>query len=216
VLNAYPQAGNTYQWYQDGSPLAGITGTIYPVRTTGNYTVQVTTSQGCSERSAVVPVTVHPSPNPTITRIGNTLSTDPNFAVYQWYRNNTAIPGATQNTYTATQDGGYRVDVADFNGCDSTSATTVIVFLGVSASPAIEAQIVVYPNPTQDNLTIDGGTLMLKDVSIINSTGVKVYQQEMSPQTKTTLALGALAAGMYYVRIQVGADVVIRKIEVLK
>ncbi|RYD50803.1 MAG: T9SS type A sorting domain-containing protein [Sphingobacteriales bacterium] len=216
VLNAYPQAGNTYQWYQDGNPLTGVTGTIYPVRTTGAYTVQVVTSQGCSGTSPIVPVTVNTSPNPTITRTGNTLSTDPNFAFYQWFRNNTAIQGATQYSYTATQDGGYRVEVADFNGCDSSSATTVIVFLGVAANPAINAQVQVYPNPAQDQLTIDGSTLMLKGISIVNSTGVKVYQQEMSPQNKVTISLKSLAAGMYYVRIQVGADVVIRKVEVLK
>jgi hypothetical protein len=66
---------STYQWYMNGSPIAGATGMSYTPAANGNYSVSVTNSYGCSGMSATATVSglnvptlqskgIHLYPNP--------------------------------------------------------------------------------------------------------------------------------------------------------
>jgi hypothetical protein len=57
-LSAASGAGNTYQWRKGSSVINGATGLNYYAKTTGNYKVTVTSSNGCTKNSNVIAVNV--------------------------------------------------------------------------------------------------------------------------------------------------------------
>ncbi|MEY3874705.1 MAG: hypothetical protein RL363_1426, partial [Bacteroidota bacterium] len=113
---------------------------------------------------------------PTISVIGDacanktTLSTPTGLSSYAWYKDNVAISGATNNTYTPTTAGDYKVLVS--NGtCTSTSAATTIYICGLTA----EGKMI----PTTSSTTLvsnEGGANFgtgLNDLgSILNTTSL--------------------------------------------
>jgi uncharacterized repeat protein (TIGR01451 family) len=66
TLNANPSGGSgvfsSYQWLLNGSPIGGATAASYSASATGNYSVTVTDSAGCTGTSAPQSVTVNPPP----------------------------------------------------------------------------------------------------------------------------------------------------------
>jgi hypothetical protein len=52
---------------------------------------------------------------------------------YQWFRDNVLIPGATQQSYAATQAGSYLVRITNTNGCQTFSNVPVIVSVNAAA-----------------------------------------------------------------------------------
>jgi hypothetical protein len=57
-LSAASGAGNAYQWRKGSSVLNGATGLNYYAKTTGNYKVTVTATNGCTKNSNVIAVNV--------------------------------------------------------------------------------------------------------------------------------------------------------------
>ncbi|MBS4043265.1 MAG: PKD domain-containing protein, partial [Chitinophagaceae bacterium] len=54
--------GNSYQWYLNGSTISGANGSTYNATATGNYTVAITNSNGCTSiQSTATSVTVNPA-----------------------------------------------------------------------------------------------------------------------------------------------------------
>ncbi len=56
VLSVNTAAGNTYQWYLNGAKITGATAATYTATANGDYTVEVTSSQGCKTISTVYKV----------------------------------------------------------------------------------------------------------------------------------------------------------------
>ncbi|GEM_PF-5047487 len=54
--------GVTYQWFQNGSSIAGATSSNYAATQSGNYTVMVTNAASCTRTSAPLTVTVNAPP----------------------------------------------------------------------------------------------------------------------------------------------------------
>lgn len=110
-------AGNSYLW-SNGATTQSIT-----VSTSGVFSVNVVSTQGCFGNSATVQVTVNPNPNPSVNPIGSTtfcqggsvtLSTG-SYASYLW------STGATTQSITVNASGTYSVTVTNGNGCSGTS-----------------------------------------------------------------------------------------------
>jgi hypothetical protein len=81
-------------------------------------------------------------------------------------------------------------------------------------------QVKCYPNPTQGALTLAYTLPMDLDVTIriYNSTGAEVYTAAKGTQGAgghaVQLDLGQFAAGIYLVKFEIGADVLLRKVVV--
>jgi len=139
----------TYQWYKNGTAIGGATSTTYttPATVIGDtgslFTVTVTNAGGTVTSS---PATLTVNTAPTITNqpasitvlVGQTASfsvtasgTGP--LTYQWYKNGTAIGGATSTTYTtpATVSGDtgsvFTVTVTNAGGTVTSSPATLTV-----------------------------------------------------------------------------------------
>jgi hypothetical protein len=81
----------TYDWYKDGVAVTGATSYVLHTKTSGNYSVKVTSPFGCSNLSAPLSVVIHPLPsvflgNDTNVVPGATviLNAGPGFNSYQW------------------------------------------------------------------------------------------------------------------------------------
>ncbi len=126
TLNASTGTGYSYQWLNNGTPVANATGASYSATGAGSYTVQV--YNGCYANSGAVNVNAAAVPSNTVTPSGTTTfcqegSVTLNAAVgltYHWSNN-----AATQNI-TVTQNGTYMVTVTGANSCTAVSSETVV------------------------------------------------------------------------------------------
>ncbi|MGL5892390.1 MAG: hypothetical protein ACRC3B_21040, partial [Bacteroidia bacterium] len=116
------QSYDTYQWYQNGSPIAGATDSVLAVDYTNNagfnYSVFVT-DDTCSGLSANVLVDGWLFPYPLLstslpvdacTGQTNVVILYMPYIATQWYLNNVPIPNSASNTISCTQSGTYSVD----------------------------------------------------------------------------------------------------------
>jgi PKD repeat protein len=188
------QPGLTYQW-STGAISQDIT-----ANTTGNYTVTVTNSNGCTA-SSLQHVTVNIPVSDSITQSGLVL-TSLTESSYQWYQGSTLLTGATSQTYTATQNGVYTVYVTDANGCPTTSTSINITGVGINELSASEYRI--YPNPASDVMQLDLSNMdqtAMKDLSeivIYNVLGEKVKSQSIN---QTSINVANLSDGVYMVGV---------------
>lgn len=137
--------GHTYQWYRNGSLISGVSGaTLARSETTaGTYTYYVKTKAACETgyavQSTTVTVTVKPpcsgapgvaiSSSPAVasisagTRVTLTAAvTGGGVLTYKWYRNGTAISGATNASYViSSYTMGDRYSCEVYNGCGTTT-----------------------------------------------------------------------------------------------
>lgn len=112
--------------------------------TSGN--ISVNAFNECDTVTISLPVTVDSLPPiPTITFFNDTLVASADSG-YQWYFNDVAIPGATNQTYDPEQNGVYSVTVTNASGCSSISAPFDVFGLDIFET-ALSSGIVVFPNP---------------------------------------------------------------------
>jgi PKD repeat protein len=111
-------------------------------------------------------------PFPVINESGNVLTSN-TAAAYQWQFNNASIPGATTQVYTAMQTGYYTVIVTDSNGCQN--STTIYVLLTGTDETISGSNVIVYPNPSDGNITVEAVEGMITSLEIINGLGQEVY-----------------------------------------
>ncbi len=137
--------GGTWSSSNAGIATIDANGTVVGVAA-GNAVITYTvSSSGCSS-SVTKSITVNALPVPVITQNGAVLSTT-NFAAYSWSLEGNPIAGANGQTYTATENGAYRVTVTDANGCSGTSAA-INVTVGTSVRDVdTKANIQLFPNP---------------------------------------------------------------------
>ena len=120
---------------------------------TGSYTVTFATAAGCDSV-----VTLHlevQTIDTAITRIGTTLISNESNAQYQWYRDNSAIDGAVEQSYTVTETGNYSVEISK-NNCIATSGSHAFELTSVF-NRSFPTDLSIYPNPTEGTVTLDLG-----------------------------------------------------------
>lgn len=182
----------------------GQTGTsaIYsPVATTVyNYTA----SSGACQTTGTSTITVGiPPATPTVTQIGNTLSSSPAIS-YQWYLNGSIIAGATSQTYTPVSDGWYSVWTSNGN-CQSSSSAIYITVASVNDLVLVFSEIEISPNPVQDMLFImfkNGEEKTIK-YSVINVIGQEVLNGQFKTLSanKSTVSVESLVRGTYILKL---------------
>ncbi len=142
--------GSTFQWYYNGSLIAGATSNIFGASLLGAYKVQVTTPAGCSTESAIVyfernskvPFNVINNTALTfcegdsvklkavITAGGQGSTTgQPTGEIfnYQWYKDGSIISGANYDSIYAKASGVYAVKVGSDKRCDSIKNNIVVL-----------------------------------------------------------------------------------------
>jgi hypothetical protein len=164
--------------------------------TSNTYTQTIQNAAGC-DSTITLNLTIVDINN-TVTNNSNTLSANQSNATYQWFdcANNTPIPGQTNQTYTPTINGSYSVLVT-LNNCTETSACTTIN--NVSIDEESLNLFSIFPNPTNDFVTIqsysnENGNLSIKDV-----TGKTIYNLTIAGNESLKIDLSNFSSGLYFI-----------------
>ncbi len=197
-----------YNWYRSGSPLPAKTHFIEATQD-GYYTVQIDygicSDNGTTESNATE-VTLNasgqgiainvPSKTGLCSGESEALSidtTDPGWA-YQWYKNETAIPGAVATAYTvngatANFDGNYQVEISGTGICTERSAAITITNAGeFNVSRINAANVVVLPSDSETlSITTDA-----------NSPTYQWYRNSTAIPSSNSNSLTVAQAGTYY------------------
>jgi gliding motility-associated-like protein len=133
--------GLTYTYWKDANATQAFANPD-KVSVSGTYYIVGTSSTGCTSAPTAVKVTVNPLPIATIIAPSQTVICDKSSITltarggisYQWLLNGSAIAGATDSTYVASQAGSYEVNVIAL-GCTSKVAAPVNLTLIKAAIP---------------------------------------------------------------------------------
>jgi hypothetical protein len=136
--------------------------------------------------------------NTDVTQNGPDLTAVESSATYQWINcvGNVTIPGATDQTYTATFDGTYAV-IVTLNGCTDTSDCYEVSGLAVGTP---QAAILIHPNPTDELVTIRiVGDGLISGIQVTDVSGRTVFAADIQGETKVDIVLDN--CGLYLVTV---------------
>jgi PKD repeat protein len=94
-------------------------------------------------------ITVNTPTTPAVSQSNDTIFSTQGYDSYQWYYDNSPIPGATDYYYVITQGGDYTVVVIDSNGC---SASQVIKTIPTGFSQLSQSTFRAFPNPATTSI----------------------------------------------------------------
>jgi hypothetical protein len=162
-----------HQWFKDSTAIPGARAQQYTVNAVtaadaGTYYARITNACGDVLTDAV-DVVVNTPPSITEDPSDVALYDDETLTLtvtasgsgpleYQWYKNDTAIAGATSSTYTKTpttggDQGSYSVVVSNECGSDSSDAAVVNITTGIAGGDVLLNGFMLgsaVPNPTTD------------------------------------------------------------------
>ncbi|MBL0308577.1 MAG: T9SS type A sorting domain-containing protein [Bacteroidetes bacterium] len=208
TFTANPTAGGTssptFQWKINNTDVA--TGSTFsPVSLANNDLVScvMTSNDLCASPTTATSntITVHEAPLPAVPVITQSTDTLASSAAttYQWFRNNSMVPGGNNQNLAITQDGVYEVEVTGANGCKRRSATFNVI--GTSISSTIGAKgIHLYPNPNQGSFTIETEDEFSPTVSITDLAG-RLLSKNQVIINKQSVQLNEVANGIYFLHL---------------
>jgi len=159
------ETADSYQWLLNGAPIAGETNQTLTVSTAGAYSLSATTN-GCSATGNSIVVSIITTPEVTIETtdpvswcegdnvIVNLQANPSGGTAYQWRKDGTDIPQATQPQYLATEAGIYSVLATFAGGCQATSADFTIT---VNPLPNVDLPNDTIRIDTTQQHTLDAG-----------------------------------------------------------
>ena len=139
----------------------------------------------------------------TISTSGTTVSTNNTGATYQWVdcdNNYAVIVGETGQSYIATVNGNYAVELTE-NGCVDTTACVAITTVGILENN-FGNNLLVYPNPTNGNFSIDLGDVYENSEVLITDLSGKLLDSKTIAQSQTLNLSIREPAGIYILSIK--------------
>ncbi len=180
-------SGSSYLWTPGNQTTQAIS-----VSSTGNYSVRVTNSSGCSATSSPQTVTVNIPAVPVITPNGSlniytgqtvTLTSSAG-ASYLW-----TPGGQTTQSITTGTAGNYRVTVTYSNGCSAISPVTTVTVT----------------NPTPVTISVNGSTTICEGDSVM-LTATSGFTYLWFPGLQTTQSIYVTENGNYSVQASNGTS----------
>jgi lysophospholipase L1-like esterase len=165
---------------------------------------------------------------PVISLVEATTDTTVN-TLYQWFYNDTPVPGANHHTINVTQEGTYKVAVKMSNASSDIFVSepfTVVLPQGISTAGLTtdydvvykvnntlgSHTILIYPNPASDVIVIENA--LHSDVTILDETG-KVVVNQKNIDNNQSINIPELKNGVYFIRLTKDNSSVTRQIVVL-
>lgn len=209
-----------YQWSN------GMTQNSIDVESTGEYTLTVTTPQGCTFTSTPIEITVYPLPSLSFVLPEEvTIMTNP-------FELNMASPSGGEYWGPGVSDGMFYPALAgvgshtvfytytDANGCtNETSANIqVLPFVGVEEFDTNKFMS-IYPNPSSGNFNLVVNEASAVDVTCYDAYGNLVYSKQFAPSGQTNtyrIVMDNQPNGIYFLRVHVKDTTWIKPIVIQK
>jgi hypothetical protein len=184
-----PSLTNTTPYFIE----AVLNGCTTPTRTQVNAIVNTTPGQ---------PTIVQNNSN-----IASPVLTSSSSLGNQWFRNDVLINGANSNTYTIAAGGIYKVQVTS-NGCVSPFSANVVYVVTGDIHPQ-STSIGIYPNPVQEELTIDLSWFEKNEavfISIVDLQGHSITQLTSEGGSQVKMDVRPFAIGKYIIQLKQGKN----------
>lgn len=122
-----PVGAVSFKWYRDRVLIDKSNVKRFWVYDPGIYQFTYVDSLGCeSYFSQEVKITVHPIPEkPALTLSQDTLIATPGYTSYRWFLDGNLLGGSILNTWIASKEGIYQVEIIDSNQCHSVLSDTL-------------------------------------------------------------------------------------------
>ena len=187
---------NTYTW---------IDGNTYTAsNNSATFNIVGGAANGC-DSLVTLNLTINSVSDLSTSISGVTISANNSNATYQWLdcdNNNSVISSETSQSFTATSNGNYAVELSE-NGCVDTTACVTITTVGLLEN-SFDKNLLIYPNPTSGNFTIDLGAIYESlIVSITDILGKLVDSKTITQSQILNLSVKG-PTGIYFVSIQAG------------
>ncbi|HYV94999.1 MAG TPA: T9SS type A sorting domain-containing protein [Chitinophagales bacterium] len=197
---------NSWQWNFEGatpdtSSLQNPSNVCY--NTPGTFDVTLITSNvyGIDTLTLTSYITIYTAPDtPIITQSGDTLISSL-AGSYQWSLNDYEIPGATNQSYIASETGDYTVIITDEHGCTNSST---VYFVATLSNEINYGYVSIYPNPSSGNFFVKSINRLCENckIDVTNILGDLVFSSEKQNITGDLVVdLSSLPAGIYYFQL---------------
>lgn len=207
TFTAVPTNGGTspvYDWQVNGNSV----GSTNPITLSGltnsdQVVCIITSSDPCLSTNTAtsnnVTVIIFSNPaTPVISLSGSDLTSDI-MGGNQWYLDGNPISGATNDSYTPTQNGSYFTVITDANGCVSDTSNVIVVnWLGITESELNSVRF--YPNPNDGFLQIDNSSGTLINIELKDETGRLVLKEKIAAN-RQTIYLQNISSGIYFLEL---------------
>ncbi|MFN5982802.1 MAG: T9SS type A sorting domain-containing protein [Fluviicola sp.] len=183
-------ACGTYTWAQDGQ--------TYTASGSYDHIIAGGSANGC-DSTITLNLTINAFPTATATYTGDSILTASAGTTYQWIDcgTNTAIAGATAQTFQATVNGSYAVVVTNAAGCSDTSTCVTVNDLGLDGKEF--TFINVYPNPTTSSVIVDMN-VDNATIELVDAQGKVIYVSTIN--NGGTIDLTNAERGVYFLRVR--------------
>jgi hypothetical protein len=214
----------SYQWYLNAVPV-GSNQPVFACIPDNNAQIYVimTSSLGCVAGnpavSNIITTVVYPIPPTPVASVNGQFLESSAPAGNQWYFNGSMIPGATEQTYFATQSGWYWT-VVTLNGCVSdTSNHIYLVIVGMENNSA-ENSFRVFPVPNEGAFNVSTFCQCegMFTISLYNDLGEKIREMRNEMQQggyNSIVDFRPLADGIYSVVFRCGDHQAVKRIIVI-
>jgi len=137
-----------------------------------------------------------------------TLTANATSATFQWVdcdNANEPILNETENSFVASENGNYAVEVTQ-NGCTNVSSCFEVIVVGLDDD--LEGNILIYPNPVKDILAIEVGETRQKVwIEFFNTNGQRMQAAYFDGHNVVSLNLAEYKPGLYFIRLRSGSSV---------
>lgn len=205
-----PNLGFAYQWYFNGSPIAGATNASHVVYQSGIYNVIAINPTGCVNFSdTLTAVYCNTIMSPSISLNSENalvIANYPASSTIEWYVDGVLIQNQENDTLNPQSNGTYSAQISDSFGC---SYFTNDFQLSVSVGEVETGQWMVYPNPVKDLLTIQVEEKMIgATVELLDLNG-RSLTTSIIQQTSSLFDVSVFPSGTYFLSINKQVKVVV-------
>jgi hypothetical protein len=194
-----PDLGYAYQWYFNGSPIAGATYPTHNVYLSGIYDVVAINPTSCvsfSDTLTAVYCSPFVSPSVAMTSANDlVLSNYPASSMIAWFVDGVLIQNQQNDTLSPPTNGTYSVQITDPFGC---SYETSDFQLALSIDEYATRNWLMYPNPVRDVLTIQVEDQLLDATFELLDVSGRPLISSIIDKSTTLIDVSSFPSGAYF------------------